>query len=136
MSIALFSGASVRIYKAYWHMNFSLINGCGTCKNIHDHYFLSEAYEFANIIIVTENVNKVVCNLQSIGFIAIKVEKQRQSSKPAGIPVDILIWDQKCSLEYLQVKKTTLVSLLFIAMIPIDCKLQIFLYACTIVLMS
>jgi len=42
-------------------MNFSLINGCGTCKNnIHDHHFFSEAYEFVNIIIVTENVNKEV----------------------------------------------------------------------------
>ena len=36
----------------------------------------------------------------------------------------------KGPLEYLQVKATTLVSLFFIYMIPIACKLQIFPYTC------
>ena len=43
----LYNGASIREYKAYWHINFSLINGCGTHKNInHGHSFC----KFTNII--------------------------------------------------------------------------------------
>ena len=44
-------------------MNFSLINGCGTRKNIirgHS-FFWSGACEFTNIIIVTKKVNKNKC---------------------------------------------------------------------------
>ena len=46
---------SIRKYEAYWHMKFSLINGCSTNENnIHGHFFFwSDTYEFNNIIIVT-----------------------------------------------------------------------------------
>ena len=33
LSIALCNGVSIREYKAYRHMNFSLIDGCGTRNN-------------------------------------------------------------------------------------------------------
>jgi len=33
MLFSVCNGASVRKYEAHWHMNFSLINGCGTHKN-------------------------------------------------------------------------------------------------------
>ena len=48
LSIALCNGASMRKYKAYRHMNFSLINVCGTRENnIHGHSFTwSGACEF------------------------------------------------------------------------------------------
>ena len=38
---------------SYWHMNFSLINGCGTCKNnVRAHpFFCSGACEFTNVIV-------------------------------------------------------------------------------------
>jgi len=57
----------------------------------------------------------------------------------AHIPVDIfnpynsadgLNYGLNCPLEYLQVYMTALVFLIFIVMIPIDCKLQIFPYIC------
>ena len=52
----LCSGASIREYKAYWHMSFLVINGCDTRENnIHIHYFfLSGAGEFTYIIIVAK----------------------------------------------------------------------------------
>ena len=65
--------------------------------------------------------------------------KQGQLSTSADILVDIfnpynsaigLNYGLNCPLEYLQVLMTDLVSLLFIAMIPIDLKLQIFPYVC------
>ena len=41
LSIALCNEANACKYKAYWHMNFSLINGCGTSENnIHGHSFV------------------------------------------------------------------------------------------------
>ena len=33
LSLKLCSGVSIGEYKAYWHMNVSIINGCGTRKN-------------------------------------------------------------------------------------------------------
>ena len=56
LSITLCNGVSIREYKAYWYMNFSLINGCGTCENnIRGHsFFRSGACEFTNIIIDTK----------------------------------------------------------------------------------
>ena len=40
LSIVLCNRASICEYKAYWHMKFSLINGCGTRKNnIRGHSF-------------------------------------------------------------------------------------------------
>ena len=53
---------SMRKYKAYWHMNFSLINGCITRENNIDGYSFiwSGADEFTNIIIDTKNVKKQV----------------------------------------------------------------------------
>ena len=54
--IALCNGANIHEYKAYWHMSFSLISGCGTRENsIRGHsFFWSGACEFANIIIVAK----------------------------------------------------------------------------------
>ena len=41
LSITLCNRVSIRVYNAHWHMNFSLIDGCGTREyNIHGHYFL------------------------------------------------------------------------------------------------
>jgi len=56
LSIALCNGASICKYKAYWLMNFSLINGCGTSKII---FVVILSFEVAlvsspNIIIVTK----------------------------------------------------------------------------------
>jgi len=59
LSIALCNGASIREYKAYWHMNFSLINGWGTHKN-NIHGFEVALVSLSNIIIVTKKVNKQV----------------------------------------------------------------------------
>ena len=52
----LCNGASISKYKAYWHMNLSLINRYGTSENnIHGHsFFWSGTCEFTNIIIVTK----------------------------------------------------------------------------------
>jgi len=60
-SITLCNGASIRKYEAHWHMNFSLINGCGTHENnIYDYsLFLSGTYEFTNIIIATKKGKQV-----------------------------------------------------------------------------
>ena len=60
--ITLCNGASIRKYEAYRHMNCSLINGCGNCKNnIRGHpFYWSGACEFTNIIIVTKKVNKQI----------------------------------------------------------------------------
>ena len=76
LSIALRNEASKREFKAYWHMKFSLINGCGTRKKI---FVLILSFEVAlvnspNIIIVTtKKVNRQVYGkIQSIGIIAIK----------------------------------------------------------------
>ena len=33
LSIMLCNGVSIRKYEAYWHINFSLINGCGNHEN-------------------------------------------------------------------------------------------------------
>jgi len=43
-------------------MNFSLINGCGTCENsiCGNSFFWSGACEFTNIMIVAKKVNKQV----------------------------------------------------------------------------
>ena len=54
LSIVLCNGTSIRKCKAYWHMNISLINGCGTCKII---FVVILSFEVAlvslpNIIIV------------------------------------------------------------------------------------
>jgi len=56
LSIMLFNGASIRKYKAYWHIYFSLINGCGTHENNnHGHsFFWIDTCEFTNIIIFTK----------------------------------------------------------------------------------
>ena len=78
-------------------MNFSLIDGCGTCENniCGCSFFWSGTYEFTNIIIVTKKINKHKYKekfviLQSIGIIAVlKVEEQGQSSTPADTLVDI-----------------------------------------------
>ena len=41
--IMLCNGASIRKYEAYWHMNFSLINGYGNRENnICGHFFSFE----------------------------------------------------------------------------------------------
>jgi len=62
LSIMLCNKGSIHEYKAYWHMNFSLINGCGTHKNnICGHsFFWSGTSEFTNIIIATKKVSKQV----------------------------------------------------------------------------
>ena len=40
LSIMLCNRVSMHEYKPYWHMNFSIIDGCGTRKNsIHGHSF-------------------------------------------------------------------------------------------------
>ena len=135
MSIALCNGASIRECKAYWHINFSLINGCK--NNIRGHsFFWIGACEF-NIIIVTKKVNKKVYKennyfviLKSIGIIAIKSLEIR-SYKANHLNLLIFQWTFlipliKCPLEYLRVWMTDLVSLLFIAMIPIDYKITNF----------
>ena len=45
--------------KAYWHINFSLINGCSTRKNnICGHSFEVALVSSPNIIIVTKKINK------------------------------------------------------------------------------
>jgi len=51
-----------REYKGYWHMNFSIINGCGTCKIIFVVIlFLSDACEFTKIAIkIAQKVSKQV----------------------------------------------------------------------------
>jgi len=60
-SFSLFDGASIREDEAHWHMNFSLINGCGTHENnIRGHSFFWSGSEFTNIIIGTKKVNKQV----------------------------------------------------------------------------
>ena len=57
----VYNRVSIHKYKAYWHMNFSLINGCGTCENNNSwSFFWSAACQFTNIIIVTKKVNKQV----------------------------------------------------------------------------
>ena len=56
---AVYNGLSICEYKVYWHMSFSLINGCGTHKNYnHGHSFCwSDTCEFTNI---PKKVNKQV----------------------------------------------------------------------------
>ena len=60
-SMTLCSKVTIRKYKAYWHMNFSLINACGTRKNnIRSHSFcLSDTCEFTIIIIVAKKSEQV-----------------------------------------------------------------------------
>ena len=55
LSIAMCSRTSIRKYKAYWHMNFSLINRCRTREeNIRGHSSFEVALVSSlNIIIVT-----------------------------------------------------------------------------------
>jgi len=55
-SIMLYYRVSIHKYEAYWHMNFSLIDGCGKSENeICGHsFFWSGVCEFTNIIIVTK----------------------------------------------------------------------------------
>ena len=46
------NGASIHECEAYWHMNFSLINGCGTHENTILSFEVALASKFTNIIIV------------------------------------------------------------------------------------
>jgi len=75
--------ASIRKYKAYWHINFSLINGYDTVKII---FVVILSFEVVlvnspNITIVAKKVNKKCKEkfviLQSIGIIAIKSSETR-----------------------------------------------------------
>ena len=56
LSIALWNGANICKYKAYWHMNLLLINGCGTRKIIFMVILSSEVtlVSSLNITIVTK----------------------------------------------------------------------------------
>jgi len=73
--------------------------------------------------------------LQSIGMIWIKIKETREAANTSRYSSGLLIpnsattvWNIgiNCLLEYLQVLATTLVSLHFIYMIPIDCKITYF----------
>ena len=73
--------------------------------------------------------------LQSIGMIWIKIKETRVAANTSRYSSGLLIpnsaatvWNIgiNCLLEYLQVLATTLVSLHFIYMIPIDCKITYF----------
>ena len=106
-------------------MNFSLINGCGTRGHS---FFWSGAYEFTIIIITVAKKSKQtsirkICNfLQSIGIIAIKNRETRAVIYTCRCcsghfnpynSANGLNQGLNCPLEYLQVKMTTLVSLLY-----------------------
>ena len=99
LSILLCNGVSIGKYKAYWRMNFSLINGCGIHKNnvcghsffwsggsmwAHQYYNCHQKSKQASI---RKNCNFTINRDHSNK----KVEKQGQSSIPADILVDILI---------------------------------------------
>ena len=75
-------------------MNFSLINGCGTCeKNNHSRsFFWSGTCEFTNL----QKKNQVIKNviLQSIGIIVIEIRETKAvilySSGQSLIPLEYL----------------------------------------------
>jgi len=76
---AVQQGEHIHKYKAYWYMNFSIINGCGTCENnIHGHSFevaleFTKCYNYKRKSKQT-NVRK---KLQSLDIIAIKSRETR-----------------------------------------------------------
>jgi len=59
-TIMLCNGVSIHEYKAYWHMNFSLINWCGTFENnICGHsFFKSGICEFTKYYNCYQKINK------------------------------------------------------------------------------
>ena len=78
LSIKLCNGASIHENKAYWQLNFSLINGCGTRKIIFVVIPLFFEVVLTNFIIVTKNkCTEKFAILQSIGIIAIKIRETR-----------------------------------------------------------
>jgi len=61
LSRVLCNRASICKYKAYWHMNFYIINGCGTRENICGQYSFEVALVSSpHIIIVILKANKKV----------------------------------------------------------------------------
>jgi len=90
ISITLCNGASIYEYKAYWHMNPSLINGCGTHENnIHGHSFWNGTCEFTNIIIVNKK-SKQTSIRKKIAINSDHSNKSRET-RAASTLADILV---------------------------------------------